>query len=134
VWFFLIFTFSFLCIYCMLYILICSAGTYSRYEILNPRVEDMIYIYIYLFGNFLIILEVTLFSLHTPLHMMSEALYSGLWSLEIEEWCSKTGQMYVLTRCAKTPARVCSLYFHVHKDCHYCLIWMCGKGGHSSYL
>ena len=32
----------------MLYILICSAGTYSRYEILNPRVEDMhIYIYIY---------------------------------------------------------------------------------------
>ena len=46
--------------------------------ILNPRVEDMLY----LLGNFLFILQVgvgyALFSLHTPLHIMSGALYPGL--------------------------------------------------------
>jgi len=46
--------------------------------ILNHRVEDMLY----LLGNFLVILQVgvgyALFSLHTPLHIMSGALYPGL--------------------------------------------------------
>ena len=69
--------FPFLYIYCMLYILICSAGTYSRYvkifvcvnicvfilvAILNPRVEDMLY----LLDNFLVIVAIfALLSLHT---------------------------------------------------------------------
>ena len=55
----------------MLYILNCSAGAYSRYvnicvfilvAILNPRVEDMLY----LLGNFLVNVAIfALFSLHT---------------------------------------------------------------------
>jgi len=74
-------------------------GTYSRYEILNPIVEDMLYIAWEFSGCFAGGGWVCIFlPSHTLLHIMSGALYSGMWSSEIEELCSKTGQMYVLTQ------------------------------------
>jgi len=94
--------FIFFCIYCILflelfififlmcYIYLCVV---MPVEILNLRVDDMLYISGWEFsscfagGGWVCIF----FPSHTLLHIMSGAQYPGLWSLEIKELCSKTG-------------------------------------------
>jgi len=59
----------------------------------------MLYIFAWEFSSYFVGgVGYALFSLHTSLPIMSEALYPGLWNLEIEELCRKIGQMYVLTQ------------------------------------